>query len=287
MSTTDCSGKQDIDALKEKVEVELQAIRGLQDNVKQEKLADVKQMIAHYTQATSVIEDRRASMHSVSLQLLGLSVAACALVATVQDGLWDNWLARAFLVFTLIIGAILFVSATVAVIIFEAQSGFRYPFLELSEYGNRWKWFYYGNPSIPQIGPNAMRWQKDLKADMMLYVEGLAFFAEKYRKEDLDGELCDGIIHLYLLQVHNYYKNRWYLHLTSVWWWTYWLVGGVAFLFAVYVAIASLGGCFCKHEQAAQQATSRPAATASGNGQPVPPPSTSPTTSAVQQPVLE
>lgn len=241
MPKTKGNEQQSMDALKAKVEAELTALGSLDDRAKREKIADVKEMITYYTQATSAVEDRRTKIHSVSLQLLGLSVAAGALVASVQDGLWSNWLARAFLVLALVIGAILFVAAILAALIYEAQSGFRYPFLKLGEYGNRWKWFYYGNPSILKIGPCPMRSEKGRTSDMIRYVEGLGFFAEQYRKEDLDGELSDGIIHLYLLQVHNYYKNRWYLQLTSVWKWTFRLICGAAFLFVLYVACGAMG----------------------------------------------
>ena len=275
-------GQQDIDALKARVEAELTAIRSLGDEAKSKKLADVKEMIVYYTQATSAVEDRRANIHSVSLQLLGLSVAAVALVASVQDGLWSNWLARAFLVLALGIGAILFAAAILAALIYEAQSGFRYPFLKLQEYGNRWKWFYYGNPSILKISTCPMRSKKGRNSDLMHYVAGLGFFAERYRKEDLDGELRDAIIHLYLLQVHNYYKNRWYLQLTSVWKWTFRTVFAAAVVFVIYLACVAVGNCSRGDGQASRQATPPPAPTSPSDSQPSPSPQLPPATSAAQ-----
>jgi hypothetical protein len=48
------------------------------------------------------------------------------------------------------------------------------------------------------------------------YLRGLEAFAHNYMVEDTDRELVDNIQQLYLLQVHNYYKNRFYLQLIRI-----------------------------------------------------------------------
>lgn len=49
----------------------------------------------------------------------------------------------------------------------------------------------------------------------MPYLKGLHYFVVNYSEETLDSELSDNIQQLYLLQVHNYYKNKFFLRLNN------------------------------------------------------------------------
>lgn len=233
----------DLNELQEAIELELDGLHTLNNDEKKAKLADIKEMISYYTQATAVIEDRRAKVHAVSLQLLGISVAGCALVVSAGENLWGGWLSSGLFVFALVLSVSIFIAAMVAALVYETQSGFRYPFLKLKEYGNRWKWFYHGNPAIRGMNRNAFRSRKYFERDIGAYLEGLKCFVKWYREEDIDGELRDAILHLYLLQVHNYYKNRWYLQLTVIWRIAFWgifvsVVGFILYAFTTSVILA-------------------------------------------------
>lgn len=69
------------------------------------------------------------------------------------------------------------------------------------------------------------------------YLRGLHAFLENYRVETLDTEIRNNIQQLYLLQVHNYYKNRFYLQLVSVLKWSVYVTLVVAIAVGVLVSV--------------------------------------------------
>ena len=181
------------------------------------KSDDIRNMILYYRNLSDNIEARRNDVFRVSLQILAISVSGLAFAITQYSKLVTS--SAGTMVFWSIVGTVvvLICCAFVAALQYHRQSAYQYPFLELREHGNRWKWYYYGNREILNISCSLRLCASDKKKDTLAYLSGLAFFAAKYTEETAEGELRDNLIHLYLLQVHNYYKNQFYLQLTNVW----------------------------------------------------------------------
>ena len=117
---------------------------------------------------------------------------------------------------SLFIGQILF--CLYSAFIYEKQSGFRYPFLwsVVEEYGNKWKWFYYGSKQLQRISTKTIRESKTFGTTVEPYLESFREFINEYRLENLNSEIIDNIQQLHLLRVHNYFKNKFFLQLTDI-----------------------------------------------------------------------
>ena len=204
----------DIVKLKSAVVERLKKLKGLPNDMKVKKNSDIKSMINRYVELTNSVEDRRVRIHTFSLQVLAISVAALTLLVSSDKVSREGVLFYVgVVIFVLLIGCSLWTSY-----LYVRQSGFRYPFLSLEEYGeNKWKWFYYGNKSILKIDANPLGSVKSPSRRIIPYLEGLRDFVEWYTDETLNKEITDNVQQLYLLQVHNYYKNQFYLQLTKVW----------------------------------------------------------------------
>ena len=205
-------GAPDLATLKSNAYQELGNLKTLDKDAKEHKLADIKEMIERYTGMTDAIEDRRIKIHDLSFQLLGISLAGLGVlfsnnVNVILPVKWAIVSLLAVQVFFSLWGLLLFLR----------QSRFPYyPFRELPEFGNKWKWFYYGNQQVLKISTDVYRPSTDPSETLVPYLRGLRDFAHNYATEQLDDELSDGVQQLYLMQVHNYYKNRFYLQLVRV-----------------------------------------------------------------------
>lgn len=209
--------------LKKILSQKLEEITKLKDNLKKNKNEDIKQMIKHYRNMTIEIEDRRTRLNNFNLQMLAISVTALAILISNSQKFINIQSGNILYYCTLSIIAVLIVSATLSLLFFAQQSSFKYPFLELKEFGNKWKWFYRGNEEILKINVNPFfkkNWSNSLKP----YLKGLSIFLDHYEKEDINKEVIDNIQQLYLLQVHNYYKNQFYLQLTNIWKYSLYLI---------------------------------------------------------------
>ncbi len=202
--------------LEKGVSIELERLRGLSETDLERKNEDVKSMIRYYNHLTDMVEERRMRIHTFSLQLLAISAALFGVVVSGTAGLTPGDFVFWPLVDSL---GVLILASLLSGIIYELQSGFRYPFLQLEQYGNQWKWFYYGNPDILRISTRVFLPERDAVRTSEPYLAGLRTFARNYCDETLKTEITDNIQQLYLVQVHNYYKNRFYLQLTEVWKW--------------------------------------------------------------------
>ena len=211
--------------LKEKISRKLIKLRSLPDELKIEKNDDIKEMIRYYIDLTDKIEDRRVRIHTFGLQLLAISATGLALLFSQYDEIESMDLAKFLIWPVTLILSVLILSSLISSIFYVRQSWFRYPFLKLKDYGNnKWKWFYYGNEEILKISTNPFSRQRNLKKTLEPYLSGLSNFLSNYKDENLDKEISDNIQQLYLLQVHNYYKNRFYLQLTKIWKWSFSIV---------------------------------------------------------------
>ncbi len=109
---------------------------------KDDLYTDLKGMIKHQISLTDTVETRRIQMNQFALQTLAFSVAAIGLLVTIADHEYTPLL-RGMIAF---LGTYA-VTALVTSVVYMQQSSFRYPFLSLPRYTNKWKWFYYGEPA--------------------------------------------------------------------------------------------------------------------------------------------
>lgn len=168
---------------------------------------DIKKMISYYNGLTEAIESRRNSLIDSSWQTLSLLIASSGVLIVSK-------LEFVILVPIILIFGVQIIFAILKLHEYQVQSAFRYPFIK-TKYGNKWKWFYYGNPYISSINPTPFHPKANSQNSTFKYLEGFHFFLEKYKNETLDNELHDNIQQLYLLQVHNFYKNKFYLRLSK------------------------------------------------------------------------
>lgn len=190
---------------------ELQLIKGLDESTKKTKNDDIKSMIKYYINLTNNIEDRRTRIHDFTLQMLMICITAAGLLYTQYQKICPIifWTITAVLLEQIIF-------SFVSVFFYEKQSGFRYPFLDLEQYGNTWKWFYYGNRELLKINACPIKTSKKFGETIEPYLKSFGTFTRNYREENLDAEILNNIQQLHLLQVHNFYKNRFYLQLTNI-----------------------------------------------------------------------
>jgi len=186
----------------------LKSLLELDADSKKQKNEDVKKMIAYFNQLTQDIEERRSRLIESSWQTLTILVAASGILIAIKPP--TNIRIPVLVVFSI---QIFF--SILKLIEYQWQSAYRYPFLSINEYGNKWKWFYYGNPFITNIDTNPFRKSVKKEKSIYPYLQGLGYFLENYKAETPDSELVNNIVQLYLLQVHNYYKNRFYLRLNN------------------------------------------------------------------------
>lgn len=198
----------EISHITEAIKNELGALVNLPIEAKSQKNEDIKSMILYYGDQTKTIEDRRTRLAEFSWQSLALAITAFAIIIALSIFNLYKGLVLIFL------GVIIFFSL-LKIAEYHFQSAFRYPFLKFPDYSNKWKWFYYGNPYITKINTNPCTYinKRYFGKDQLNYLQGLNKFVENYTTENIDKELEDNIIQLYLLQVHNYYKNQFYLRL--------------------------------------------------------------------------
>lgn len=199
--------------LKKEVKQKLKEITQLEDNLKKNKNEDIKKMIKYYRNMTVETEDRRTRLNSVNLQTLAISVTAIVWIITNCQKFDNIHLGDIYYTFILSTLIILAGTSLISIFCFSLQSAFKYQFSKIKEFGNQWKWFYLGNEEIIRINANPFSKKNSLKP----YLKGLSIFLNNYEKEDLNKEITDNIQQLYLLQVHNYYKNEFYFQLNKIW----------------------------------------------------------------------
>jgi hypothetical protein len=196
----------------------LEGIDGLESNDIERKNSDVKDMIHYVEGMTNAIEARRHAIYTSSLQFVAILLTLTGVViAVTSDPVYNispmvSYALQAVIVLMIIQSF----GAVVLVFLYERQSKYRYPFLKIPEYSNQWKWFYRGIEHIGSIRPQRLVFDEAPAHTTKLYLCGLIFFVNKYRNENPKEELKSNLCQLYLLHVHNMYKNKFYLQLTEV-----------------------------------------------------------------------
>lgn len=229
-----------LNQLKKEVSDELTALQSLSDDVKLQKNTDIISMIRHYLYMSDKSEDRRGHAHTFALQMLAIWVAAVILLTALylDENVKMNLILFAAAL-SLFIGQILF--CLFSAYIYEKQSGFRYPFLwpEAEEYGNKWKWFYYGSKPLQRISTETIKESKTFNTTVEPYLESYKDFIREYRLENLCSEIINNIQQLHLLRVHNYYKNKFLLQLTDIRKWSLYAMPITAAIGAIVALVIS------------------------------------------------
>jgi hypothetical protein len=194
------------------------ALKKLSEETKALKIEDTKLMIKHYIGMTDAIETRRIRANDQALQILALSITGLGILFSGKLSFpVDSELLMKInvTIVSVLVSQIIF--SLVITLTFFLQTNFDYyPFQQYPQYGNKWKWFFYGNPEIKRIDTNPYIQSHSFENTTEPYLNGLVYYANNYVKEDIDTELKDNIQQLYLLQVHNYYKNRFFNKLTTI-----------------------------------------------------------------------
>ncbi len=186
--------------------------------------------ICYFNNLTDKIEDRRSKIQTFSYQYV-------AILLTILGVLISNKISFSTSVNLLIylcLGTQIFITILI-IITYYFQSNFHYPFNDIEDYSNQWKWFYKGNKHIQKMKRSPLYTQnhKESKSNIH-YLEGLKFIIDKYTAENLDTDLKNNIIQLYLLQAHNYYKNKFFLQLTNIRKWGLYLILDILVGFTIY-----------------------------------------------------
>ena len=121
----------------------LQNLRNLGAEEKKHKSAEIKEMIQYYNHMNVAEADQRTQLYQFTAQYLVIASTALGLVLTQHETI----LVPVFVTVLLIFGIQIFF-AVLLIASYIIQSGFRYPFLKENKYGNKWKWFYYGNQPL-------------------------------------------------------------------------------------------------------------------------------------------
>jgi len=226
----------EIKELRESVESELDGLGLLSKEDKETKNADIKDMIRYYLSMTQDMDARLTKWHDVGLQVLGISLAAFGVLLT-QYREFGFFLFGKIVFVQLLLVLILLAGASFLIcFLYGKQQSFnKYPFNMMPESWNQWKWFYYGNRVLLEISTGAVVRRRSSKKTVIPFLKGAKEYFSKYRQEDLDGELKSNLKQLYIHQVLNYYKNRWFLQLAWVWRYTVYLVP-VALLIGLLLA---------------------------------------------------
>ena len=167
---------------------------------------------------TDAIETRRIRANDQALQILALSITGLGILFSGKLSFPVNselLMKINVTIISVLVSQIIF-SLAITLTFFLQTNFDYYPFMQYPQYGNKWKWFFYGNPEIKRIDTNPYVQSHSFENTTEPYLNGLVYYANNYVKEDIDTELKDNIQQLYLLQVHNYYKNRFFNKLTTI-----------------------------------------------------------------------
>ena len=215
--------------IEQKIDNELQKLVTMDLEQKINRNEDIKKMISYYLEMTNEMDSRRNRFIEASWQTLTILIAASGLLFVLD-------LPKLATISILLIFGVQIVSSLIKIFEYQAQSGYDYPF-KYTKYSNQWKWFYYGNPFITKLNFNPCEQENSKQNNLQYYLEGLDFFVEKYRTETIDLELVSNIQQLFLLQVHNAYKNRFFLRLNKFDIWA----NKISLIIALSAAIVYLG----------------------------------------------
>jgi hypothetical protein len=206
---------ENIETISAQVRSKLKSLRNLRKAEKVRTNQDILRMIDYYQGITEKEKDRLTNLYNFALQILVICIAGVSLIIAIRNHIPGilSWMATA-------IFSIQILASVLMVYVHERQSGFRYPFLKVPEFGNKWKWFYYGNDYIRRISTNAFFRTRNIDKTIKPYLKGLSLYLDNYKHNKIEDDIVDNIQQAYLLQVHNYFKNRFFLSLIRIRLWS-------------------------------------------------------------------
>lgn len=184
------------------------------ENKKKHINEDVISKILYFNALTDKVEERRSKIQTFSYQYLAILLTVTGVFITYFNNIYIHTRAVVIGVLCIQILSTLFI-----LIFYNFQSSYNYPFKGYPNYSNQWKWFYYGNSYIQKLNINPF-FSINKTQNKIDYLEGLHYIVKKYNEETLDNELKSNLIQMYVLQVHNYYKNKFYLQLFDIMKWS-------------------------------------------------------------------
>lgn len=202
----------------------IKALNDLDDNQKNDIYNETSELIEYYENMSSKAEDKRSSIYASAVNSLNLIIAFLTLVITIN--VKDKGLVP-FFIPIYVFAAISLINELFVIIVYWMQSSCKYISKDsrLTNYGNYWKRFYYGNEEILNISTSLKNFFKVSgknqnnafdEDSVHAYLRGLNFMIDRYTKETHQERVEKNIKQLYLMQVLNYYKNRYNMYLTSI-----------------------------------------------------------------------
>ena len=213
-----------IDSIKKSYEETAKKISELNDGEKEEIYRETSELIEYYENMTSKAEDKRSSIYNSAINSSNLIIAFLTLVITVN--VKNSDLSLYFIPVYAFLGLSL-LNALIVMIVYWMQSSCKYVTKDnrLKDYGNYWKRFYYGNEEILKISTSLKNFNKVSgenqnnafdEESVEAYLCGLNFMVKKFTNETINEKVENNIKQLYLMQVLNYYKNRYNMCLSSI-----------------------------------------------------------------------
>ena len=229
----------DTSAVEKTVQDNKRLFRSLDSERRKEKIQDAIRMIEFHRAGTDAIEERRNRVYENALTIMGAIVAAFAIVFSLNNTVASS---RFVIVLISFLCAQFFVQLMI-VVWYYIQSAKKYPFNNTeiidAKYSNQWKWFYHGHEDVNSMPLTTLSfWEKNEEKTSEKYLSGLEKTINTHLSEKEEDEYVSAITQMYLLMVHNAYKNRFYLELINIQ-----KYGGI---FSVLILlVAATISCFC------------------------------------------
>lgn len=215
----------DIDARVKEYTSIAEELDKLDEEKKDEIYKETSDLIKYINSLSLDMDRRRVTIYDDSVKKLSLVVALASVLITLNAKFSELTL---FLIplYTFLLASS--IGSLIIMFMFWMQSQSKYIFKDrrISHLGNSWKWFYYGNPHTLKIKIRYLRQNRESAQSLDgeydtksvdEYVQGLMYTMKGYIDESIGAtsKVRANIQQLYLMQVHNYYKNRQHMQLAS------------------------------------------------------------------------
>lgn len=204
----------------------IENIKKLSNEDKEKIYHETSNLIEYFNAMSDTAETKRTSIYNSALTRINLFLIFLTVIVTINISTGSSKLTQFFIpVYTVISISVIGELLTVFVYWIQSSSIYVSKDLRLMDYGNYWKRFYYGNPHILKIstsireciGKSGKNQNNVFKEEEVIeYMNGLNYEIEKFSNESLDEKVINNIQQLYLMQVHNYYKNRYNMKLATI-----------------------------------------------------------------------
>lgn len=199
-------------------------LNALDERQKDDIYNEASELIEYFENMSSKAEEKRNSIYASSVNALDLIIAFLTLIITINV---NNKELVPFFIPIYTFAAISLINEFFVIVVYWMQSSCKYVSKDarLTDYGNYWKRFYYGNAEILKISTSLKNFFKVSgktqnnafdEDSVVAYLSGLNFVIEQYTKEKSEEKVVKNIKQLYLMQVLNYYKNRYNMSLTLI-----------------------------------------------------------------------